>query len=866
MTDLPRLRRPLLDLSDVPTADARAGRLPSELRSYKPTWSDYGRQAANFARGLVTAAPEAIVDAAEDPTSSKITRAGAQTALAFGKPLHALGLGGIGLLDALRKDTGALDMTAQAAPLEAADVLAGDDLNDYNRLKKLPKPNAASKARLKGYNERILEAARIRAEKEAEAATAGQRLEAEGKAKEEAMKREEFERKVMRAERIRDQELARQDRFADTNAGEWYRENAGWLPFAAAFGGGALSRLATGPGKDVAGKAFYDWILPTVAGSTFSYGAQNAPEIYDFSVPPALNPEREAYIKAAFALPDDHPDKKAWDEYGRAQPMINPVKTAAVQSFKENAPARMTAAALEGFSLGKIGAGMVNLPRRLAKDGYEKFSLPSPSAIKKLPGPKSGTSGSLSGPSTGGSSGAGKTPYTPDQSSSVGSYKDLPPLYKDALRGAYRQARTTGPVKPGPAAKAYRDDLDAAGFNVPVSAARVKRTNEAVEAFERSRGRLPKGPDWSEIFTDKTLAVPLAATAGLGALADRDEYADGGMVVIRSKGGAPFRVAAPYAPRFQGLIDDLEASGYSIDPKQSGGYNKRFIDGTKTPSLHSYGRAIDINWTDNARGKPGQIPESLAKELAAKHGLNWGGVWANRDDMHFEVPFDNTKVANRGLTTFAGLAAPKADATAVAAGSTPADAADAMMDVAEAAESSKPSFDLDKIMALMGGGPQAPAAPPPMQLMAPPPIQVAQIEAPIPYQTTAFANGGSVGEPVTVGPLHSRVPGRTDHLAITVPEGAYVVPADVVAALGEGNSTAGLDRVGEMFPSPRQLRANGGKVPIAAAGGEYVIDPDTVAQIGGGDMKRGHERLDQFVVQTRKQHINHLKRLPRPEK
>jgi hypothetical protein len=129
-----------------------------------------------------------------------------------------------------------------------------------------------------------------------------------------------------------------------------------------------------------------------------------------------------------------------------------------------------------------------------------------------------------------------------------------------------------------------------------------------------------------------------------------------------------------------------------------------------------------------------------------------------------------------------------------------------------------------------------------------------------------FANGGSVGEPVTVGPLHSRVPGRTDALAITVPEGAFVIPADVVAYLGEGNSTAGLDRVSDMFPSPRALRANGGTVPIAAAGGEYVLSPETVMEIGGGDLKRGHNALDSWVVKTRRDHINHLKRLPRPEK
>lgn len=127
---------------------------------------------------------------------------------------------------------------------------------------------------------------------------------------------------------------------------------------------------------------------------------------------------------------------------------------------------------------------------------------------------------------------------------------------------------------------------------------------------------------------------------------------------ITSKGGANFSVARQYAPRFQGFINDLEARGYAIDPQQSGGYNPRYISGTRTPSHHAYGRAIDINWTDNARGRPGKIPQELALELAQKHGLNWGGTWKNRDDMHFEVANgDPIPMGQRGLTSFAGLGA-----------------------------------------------------------------------------------------------------------------------------------------------------------------------------------------------------------------
>lgn len=63
-------------------------------------------------------------------------------------------------------------------------------------------------------------------------------------------------------------------------------------------------------------------------------------------------------------------------------------------------------------------------------------------------------------------------------------------------------------------------------------------------------------------------------------------------------------------------------------------------------------------------------------------------------------------------------------------------------------------------------------------------------------------------------------------------------------------------------------KAKGGKtdhVPIVAAGGEYVIHPDVVKHIGHGDMTKGHKVLDKFVVHTRKQHIETLRKLKPPK-
>jgi hypothetical protein len=101
--------------------------------------------------------------------------------------------------------------------------------------------------------------------------------------------------------------------------------------------------------------------------------------------------------------------------------------------------------------------------------------------------------------------------------------------------------------------------------------------------------------------------------------------------------GYGITVGSPYADKFKGLLDDLAAAGVKIDPRQSGGYNYRNIAGTNRLSNHAYGRALDVNWNDNARGTPGKIDPTLARTLAQKHGMVWGGDWSNPDPMHFEI-------------------------------------------------------------------------------------------------------------------------------------------------------------------------------------------------------------------------------------
>jgi hypothetical protein len=136
------------------------------------------------------------------------------------------------------------------------------------------------------------------------------------------------------------------------------------------------------------------------------------------------------------------------------------------------------------------------------------------------------------------------------------------------------------------------------------------------------------------------------------------------------------------------------------------------------------------------------------------------------------------------------------------------------------------------------------------------------------------ASGGKNIRKLHSGPIHSPVAGRTDHLPMTVASGSYVIPADIVSAIGEGNTAAGFKAINRMFGTGGGANkyASGGSsnphesVEIIAAGGEYVIDPDTVSRVGGGDMEAGHRELDKFVKAIRAKTIKTLKSLPGPKK
>jgi len=172
-----------------------------------------------------------------------------------------------------------------------------------------------------------------------------------------------------------------------------------------------------------------------------------------------------------------------------------------------------------------------------------------------------------------------------------------------------------------------------------------------------------------------------------------------------------------------------------------------------------------------------------------------------------------------------------------------------------------------------------------------------------PWWTKTEAHGDS-------GLIHAYSPGRTDTINMEPLAGSYVIPADVISGLGEGNTLAGakvMDRMvstgpfgtslprsehGRGPPAPprvsnRQFESRGGiinhgtwepyyhppalqhfnaRARIVAAGGEYIVSPDQVRAFGGGNLKRGQDVLDAFVKTIRKKVVAKTAKLPGPKK
>ena len=133
----------------------------------------------------------------------------------------------------------------------------------------------------------------------------------------------------------------------------------------------------------------------------------------------------------------------------------------------------------------------------------------------------------------------------------------------------------------------------------------------------------------------------------------------------------------------------------------------------------------------------------------------------------------------------------------------------------------------------------------------------------------SYARGGVAGRmrfKRGSGLVHGSSGGREDALGLSVPRGAYVLPADTVAGLGQGNTMAGAKMLARMMP-PAVLDAEyagGGiadlvpEVPIRVSAGEFVVHPAHVSALGGP------QALDRLVAGVRDQNARVAQGMPAP--
>jgi len=107
-----------------------------------------------------------------------------------------------------------------------------------------------------------------------------------------------------------------------------------------------------------------------------------------------------------------------------------------------------------------------------------------------------------------------------------------------------------------------------------------------------------------------------------------------GLAPVKTKSGKVAWVDAKMQRQFQGFLRDIEERGYSID--DIGGYDVRAnANDPSKMSVHSYGRAIDINPRQNPNGsRRTDLPPDTG-EIAKKWGLFWGMNFSRTPDpMH----------------------------------------------------------------------------------------------------------------------------------------------------------------------------------------------------------------------------------------
>lgn len=140
----------------------------------------------------------------------------------------------------------------------------------------------------------------------------------------------------------------------------------------------------------------------------------------------------------------------------------------------------------------------------------------------------------------------------------------------------------------------------------------------------------------------------------------------GAKAVAVSPSGARVTTRKELAPLVEVLFLITAEEGYRVRKSDTGGFNCRPIAGTRIPSNHSYGIAVDMNWTTNPYSLrfKSDIPPAVVHAWE-EAGFYWGGRYrVRKDTMHFEYlggPKDVARdlaIARKRLASLRGPADP----------------------------------------------------------------------------------------------------------------------------------------------------------------------------------------------------------------
>lgn len=105
--------------------------------------------------------------------------------------------------------------------------------------------------------------------------------------------------------------------------------------------------------------------------------------------------------------------------------------------------------------------------------------------------------------------------------------------------------------------------------------------------------------------------------------------------------GVTVPVRADIAPLLIGFAVEFHRTVEPLVPGWNWGYAYRPVRGSRLPSFHAAGIALDLNAPRHPLGRRGTFRPEQAERirvLARKYGLRWGGDYRKRaDEMHVEV-------------------------------------------------------------------------------------------------------------------------------------------------------------------------------------------------------------------------------------